>query len=237
VKKLAVFVGMVLAVVTLGVQGAFASSVYATGSLGVDVSYPNCQTAIPKVDFGIVGVTDGLVYSHNLCVSAEASHFSDLSLYINTGLNASKSSSYYVAAQQGCGGNAYCAAYHYGYNAGKDALAYARSQGLSSQKWWLDVETSATWNKDTLQNQMSLQGEHDALTAGGATTIGVYSTTAQWQDVTGSWQNGWPSWGATTWTTAKQAQTYCTGHQFTNGPSLLMQYKSQRSQLDQDVAC
>lgn len=218
-------------------QGALASSVYATGSTGVDVSYPNCSASIPAVSFGIVGVTNGIVYGHNSCAAAEASHFTDLSLYVNTGLNASSTSSYYTQAQVGCNGDVYCAAYNYGYNAARDALSYASSQALSSSKWWLDVETSNTWNQDSVQNQKSLQGEFDALSASGATTVGVYSTSAQWQSITGSWQNNWPSWGATTWTSAKQAQTYCTGHQFTGGPSLLMQYKSRQSKLDQDVAC
>lgn len=214
-----------------------ASSVYQTGSTGVDMGYPNCSAKIQPVGFGIVGVTGGLVYSHNNCAAAEASHFSNLSLYVNTGLNASSNSTYYQQAQIGCGGDVNCAAYNYGYNAAKDAFNFASAQGLNSSKWWLDVETANTWNQDTMQNQKSLQGEYDALIASGATTVGVYSTTTQWQSITGAWQNNWPNWGATTWTTAAQAQTYCTGHQFTGGPSLLMQYRSKPSKLDQDVAC
>jgi hypothetical protein len=192
---------------------------------------------VPTVSFGIVGVTNGLVYGHNACAANEAKQFPTVGLYANTGLNASKSSQYYVAAQAGCNGDALCAAYNYGFNAGQDALAYAGSQGLTTNNWWLDVETMNTWSKDTAQNQKSLQGEYDALVASGATTVGVYSTTAQWQSITGSWQNNWPSWGATTWTTPAQAQGYCTGHQFTGGQSLLMQYKAKQSKVDQDVAC
>jgi hypothetical protein len=236
-KRFISIIGAALAVSVFFTQGAFASSIYSTGSTGVDISYPNCSATIPAVSFGIVGATGGLVFSHNSCASAEAQHFSDLSLYANTGLNASRSSSYYTQAQVGCNGDTSCAAYNYGFNAAKDAISYASSQGLSSNKWWLDVETSNTWNKDTLQNQKSLQGGYDALVASGATTVGVYSTTAQWQSITGSWQNNWPSWGATTWTTASQAQSYCTGHQFTGGPSLLMQYRAKQSKIDQDVAC
>jgi hypothetical protein len=236
-NKIKLIVAGIVSLSLLFVQGASASSAYATGSTGVDVSYPNCSVAVPNVSFGIVGVNNGLVYGHNSCAASEARHFSNLSLYVNTGLNASPSSSYYTQAQVGCNGDVNCAAYNYGYAAGKDALSYAGSQGLSSSKWWLDVETGNTWNQDSLQNQKSLQGEYDALAASGATTIGVYSTTAQWQSITKSWQNNWPSWGATTWTTANQARTYCTGHQFTGGSSLLMQYKSRQSKLDQDVAC
>jgi hypothetical protein len=236
-KRIALFAGTLLTICTLGFSQALASSVYPTGSTGVDVSYPNCSDAMTNVSFGIVGVTGGMVYSTNGCLQAEANHFSNLSLYVNTGLNASSSSPYYTQAQVGCNGDVYCAAYNYGYNAATNALNYATAQGVSSAKWWLDVETNNTWNADVVQNQKSLQGEYDALVQHGATTVGVYSTTVQWQSVTGSWQNQWPSWGATTWTTATQAQTYCTGHQFTGGPSLLMQFKSKKSRLDQDVAC
>lgn len=236
-KKLLSMIAVSVTVVALSTQAAAASSVYPSGSTGVDISYPNCTAKLPSVSFGIVGVTGGLVYSHNSCAAAEAGHFTNLSLYVNTGLNANPSSGYYVQAQAGCNGDVYCAAYNYGYNAAADAISYTNSQGISSGKWWLDVETANTWTSDVLQNQKSLQGEYDALVANGATTIGVYSTTVQWQSVTGGWQNNWPSWGATTWTTASRAKSYCTGHQFTGGPSLLMQYKSKQSKLDQDVAC
>ncbi len=231
---------LIVASISLSVifaQGALASSIYLTGSTGVDISYPNCAAKIPQVSFGIVGINNGLVFGHNSCASAEARNFSDLSLYANTGLNATQSSSYYTQAQVGCNGDVNCAAYNYGYNAAKDAINYAISQGLSSSKWWLDVETINTWNNDVVQNQKSLQGQYDALKASGITTVGIYSTTAQWQSITGGWQNNWPSWGATTWTTAAQAQTYCTGHQFTGGSSLLMQYKNKQIKIDQDVAC
>lgn len=218
-------------------QSAFASALYTMGSLGVDVSYPNCFTSTPAVNFGIVGVTGGAVYSHNSCLASEARRFADLSLYLNTGLNTSDTSTYYAQAKVGCNGDVSCAAYNYGASAAKDAVAYANAQGVKSTKWWLDVETSNTWDTSTPLNQKSLQGAYDFLLASGATTIGVYSTTAQWQSITGGWQNNWPSWGATTWSTASQASSYCTGHQFTGGPSLLMQYKSRQSKVDQDVAC
>ena len=235
-KVLLAFVA-VISLTILGAQSVGASSIYPSGNTGVDISYPNCTAKIPSVSFGIVGVTNGLVYGHNSCLTSEASHFTNISLYMNTGLNASKSSTYYTQAQVGCNDDVNCAAYNYGYNAAKDAFSYANSQGDTSATWWLDVETANTWTKDIVQNQKSLQGAYDALIANGVTTVGVYSTTAQWQALTGSWQNNWPSWGATTWTTATQAQGYCTGHQFTGGPSLLMQYKSKQSKLDQDVAC
>ncbi len=236
-KNFIMIIGTALIAAVFFGQSALASTVYPAGAEGVDVSHPNCGVAIPRVNFGVVGVNGGLVFSDNPCVAAQAKNFTNLSLYMNTGLNANPSSTYYAQAQQGCNGDANCAAYNYGYNAGTYAINYAKSKGVESTKWWLDVETMNTWNADVMQNRQSIQGAYDAAVASGATTVGVYSTTSQWKTITGGWLNNWPSWGATTWTTARQAKTYCTGHEFTGGPSLLMQFMSKKSKLDQNVAC
>jgi hypothetical protein len=222
-------------VVTTGVVAA--KGQYTSGTTGVDISWPNCKASIPSVTFGIVGVTDGQGYSTNPCIAQEDSYFSNLSLYVNTGWY-NKSSHINPSYPKQCAkGNNNCLAYNYGYNAGLSALSAAKNAGVSSASWWLDVETSNTWNSNVIQNQNSLQGEYDALVANGVTTVGVYSTTAQWKSITGGWINNWPSWGATTWTTPQQAQSYCTGHQFTGGPSYLMQYLPSNTNLDYDVAC
>jgi hypothetical protein len=221
--------------VTTGV--AAASGPYTAGTIGVDIGWPNCTASIPSVTFGIVGVTDGQGYSTSPCIVNEARSFSNLSLYVNTGWY-NKSTHINPTYPKKCAkGDNICLAYNYGYNAGLYALGAAQSAGVSSSTWWLDVETANTWNKDVVQNQQSLQGEYDALVNSGVTTVGVYSTTAEWKSITGGWQNKWPSWGATTWTTAKQAQTYCTGHEFTGGPSYLMQYLPPNAAVDYDVAC
>ena len=214
-----------------------ASSFYNTGSVGVDVSYPNCGAKLGKSAFGIVGVTGGLVYSHNPCLADQAKNFSDLSLYINTGLNASSSSPYFTQALAACDGDASCAAYTYGHNAALDALSYAATEGVSSERWWLDAELENTWDEDVYLNQRSLQGAYDALKQNGAAMVGAYSTTAQWGIITGGWQNDWPNWGATTWTKVSQAKKYCQGHEFTGGPTLLIQFQDRKSKLDSNVAC
>lgn len=217
-----------------------AQGVYTPGSIGIDVSWPNCGVTPPKADFGIVGVTDGLGYSQNPCLAAEASSYThNLSLYVNTGWYAQSS---YINPNRPYRclpiiPTTYenCLAYNYGYNAGLYAAQYAASQGLKNQRWWLDVETANTWSTNTMQNRESLMGEYDALQKSG-TVMGVYSTTAQWDSLTGSWRNGWSNWGATTVETASSAATYCTGHAFTGGKTLLIQYTPQDA-LDHDVAC
>jgi hypothetical protein len=211
-----------------------AQGIYQSGATGVDVSFPNCSASAPRNSFGVVGVNAGLWYSYNKCLAAEAANFTNLSLYMNTGWY-SQSSHLNTSSPRLCpASDANCLAYNYGYNAAVDALNYARTQGANSSTWWLDVETQNTWNSDVVQNQNSLQGAYDLLNQNGANTVGVYSTTAQWQTITGGWKNGWPNWGASTWRTAKQAATYCTGHQFNGGPTYLIQFQGK---LDQDYAC
>ena len=234
--------GIITALITIvfSTGMAAAQGQYIAGTIGVDVSWPNCTAAIPKTSFGIVGVTNGLGFSANPCLANEASRFeNNLSLYVNTGYPGATSDNAkkYAASPRFCDTtDLNCIAYNYGYNAGLYAYDAASNAGVHATTWWLDVETENTWMSDPLQNQNSLQGETDALRNRGVPTIGVYSTTAQWGTITAGWQNGLPSWGATTWKTAKQAATYCTGHQFTGGPSYLMQYKAVRG-IDQNYAC
>ena len=233
--KLSAFISsMLLSVFLLG-SSVFAQGIYVSGTVGNDISWPNCSSRIASTaKFGIVGVNDGLGYSINPCLAKEASHFSNLSLYVNTGWYSGSSHVNATSPHLCATGDNNCLAYNYGYNAGLYAYNAASSVGLHSSSWWLDVETSNTWSTTAVQNQNSLQGEYDALVANGASTVGAYSTTAQWNSVTKTWQNNWPSWGATTWKTANQAKTYCTGHQFTGGLTWLIQFKGQ---IDQDYAC
>ena len=226
----------VLSVVVISTGVAAAQGQYVKGSTGIDVSYPNCSASLPKTSFGIVGVTGGTAFSQNPCLKAQASKFNNLSLYMNTGWPGVTSVYNNNQSPQQCqAADLNCLAYNYGFNAGQDAMNYANNSGVYSQTWWLDVETMNSWSSDTAQNRNSIQGFYDALKAGGVNTIGIYSTTAQWNGITGNWLNNWPSWGATTWHTAKQAATYCTGHEFTGGPSYLMQYIGKH--FDEDVAC
>lgn len=236
-KKLFSFVVLVFAILLS--NQAFALGQYTSGTTGLDMSWPNCKVSVSSVSFGIVGVSDGTGYSANPCLAQESSHFTpNLSFYVNTGWN-DKSSFINPSSPKKCANNDNdCLAYNYGYNAGLYAYNAAMVAGAHSATWWLDVETSNTWNRNTQQNQSSLRGEYDALMASsGISTVGIYSTTAQWDSITGSWQNNWPSWGATTWTTAPQARSYCSGHQFTGGSSYLMQFISKKLPLDQDIAC
>ena len=173
------------AVFALATGLAVAQGQYTSGTTGVDVSYPNCSASLPVTAFRIVGVSDGLGYSANPCIANEAAGAGNLSLYVNTGWNNASSHINATSPKVCARGDNSCLAYNYGYNAGLYALAAASQAGVQAATWWLDVETANTWNTSVVQNQNSLLGEHDALLANAVTTVGVYSTTAQWQTVTG----------------------------------------------------
>ncbi len=213
-----------------------AYGVYKSGTVGNDVSYPNCNVKAPKsAAFGIVGVTGGLNFSQNSCLVKQAGWFGNKTLYVNTGYPGQSYGLKYQNSPRACdSADLNCLAYNYGYNAGLYAINYSTSQGVTSSTWWLDVETMNTWTNEYQQNRQSLQGEIDALKQYGVATLGVYSTTAQWGSITNSWQIQLPNWGATTWQTAKQASKYCSGHDFTGGGTWLLQFKGS---LDQDYAC
>lgn len=237
-NKIILSLGTVFATIIFMSGMAAAQGQYVSGQTGVDVGWPNCSATITPQVFGIVGVSDGTGYSTNPCLSQQAKDFPlNVSLYVNTGWDNHSSHISSTMPRSCVKGDSSCLAYNYGYNAGLYAYKAASTAGVSSATWWLDVETINTWSRNTVQNQNSLQGERDALIKSSVLTVGVYSTTAQWRSITGSWQNNWPSWGATTWNTAAEAQTYCTGHQFTGGQSYLMQYTPSGATLDQDVAC
>jgi hypothetical protein len=226
-----------IAISLLFISGfAHALGQYTSGSTGIDVSFPNCQAKIPNVSFGIVGVTGGLAFSQNPCLALHASKFTNLSLYTNTGYPGHSYAIKYQSYPKPCEVmDLNCLAYNYGYNAAEYAYNYADKLGVKSSTWWLDVELENSWTGDPIQNIKSIEGQIDSLKSHKVETVGIYSTTYQWGQITNSWQNGLPSWGATTWRTAKQAATYCKGHEFTGGPSYLMQYIGKS--LDQNVAC
>jgi hypothetical protein len=233
-KFISLAVGLLTSLLLFG-NLAYAQSVYSSGTVGSDVSWPNCGTRLNSLGrFGIIGVNDGEGYSTSPCIAKEASYYSNLSLYANSGWYSGSSHVSATSPKMCATGDENCLAYNYGYNGGLYAYNAAKSAGVKSANWWIDVENGNTWSTNTTQNQNSIQGEHDALVASGAVNVGIYSTTAQWDSISGSWQNNWPGWGATTVTSARQAATYCSGHRFTGGPTWLIQFQGS---IDQDYAC
>ncbi|MDA8033423.1 MAG: hypothetical protein M0T71_04510 [Actinomycetota bacterium] len=153
------------------------------------------------------------------------------------------------------GANSDACAWQYGYNmAAQDASWLAAAAGAidgqsppvavpataASYPWWLDVETANTWQTDTTMNAADLQGTLAGLQAAGATTIGAYSTSSQWDTITGGTAtslgslDGIPVWlpGARS---LSGAVSNCAQASFTGGTVTVTQWFSHP--VDGDYAC
>lgn len=232
---------------------------------GYDISYPQCSGAYPSNPlFGIVGVNGGLANKANPCLSGELHWARDspgqkhpkqppLSLYIDTG----NPGAHHVAdwpsggtalAYGSCNGlltNACSylygeqrAAYSYHLVAALDPVA------ATTAPWWLDVELMASWAGTYPLNIAALHGFIGGLRNAGATgPIGIYSTSAQWKDITGLTAQTTPTafnsqlsiWVAGTRATLKQARQNCTNGGFTGFVPTLAQYRT--GPLDADLRC
>lgn len=208
-------------------------------SSGVDESYPQCPAPYTgKGVFGIVGITGGKNFTGNPCIAQEAANFSNLELYVNSDYTGINNAREYNGTPKLCNiNNEPCLAYDYGYHAGVAAVNYAHNQGVDSETIWLDVETPNSWNYDSPDtNIQSIQGEIDALSGGfHPSTIGVYSTSYQWDRITGGWDNNMPVWYATAQSSQLAAKNYCAPHSFTGGPVKEVQFGG--SNYDQDSSC
>jgi hypothetical protein len=140
-------------------------------------------------------------------------------------------------------------AYDYGWNAATDSYADAVNAYVAlgwaptgstrtpvANAWWLDVETANSWTSNTTFNVDALQGEVDYLHSVGNASVGFYSTSADWQVITGGTSSfaAYPSWipGASS---LSEAQANCTGGGVTGGGVALTQYPS--NGFDGDYRC
>jgi hypothetical protein len=221
---------------------------------GYDISYPQCGAAYPtNPAFAIVGVNGGLVFSVNECLASQITWGGGAAaeLYINTGNPGPAVSRFWPNGQttprvcDAANNDTTDCAYDYGWNAAKHsfetaAAAYTQN-GLSASPaetaWWLDVETMNSWREDTALNVAALQGEVDYLRSVGVTKLGFYSTTVQWNEITGGTKtfSTLPSWGAGA-PSQKAAERHCISTPgFTGGRLAMVQYIY--SGFDADVRC
>jgi hypothetical protein len=224
-----------------------------------DVSYPQCGGALPtNVDGGIVGVNNGVVLSANPCLATEWAWARNgttyaPAFYANTANPGPAKSSHWPTGQQTpqvCdGSNSTACSYDYGWNAAQDSFKDAATvtSTPSAFTWWLDVETGNSWETlesvygQTAQSKANdtaaLAGEVDALRSLGAATVGVYSTSYQWGQITGGTGTQFassPAWIAGTGSLST-AQSNCTATSFTGGAVVLGQYS--KSGYDADLHC
>jgi hypothetical protein len=155
------------------------------------------------------------------------------------------------------GQNSAACAWQYGYNKAAQDISWVSTAAsainsqtppvtvpaaASSYPWWLDVETQNTWQGGTsgqAMNVADLQGMITALQQAGATTVGAYSTSAQWHAITAGTTSSSgslyqiPDWipGAKTLSGAK---ANCGLASFTAGRVVITQWSGRP---DHDYAC
>jgi hypothetical protein len=242
--------------------------VWLTGSasptIGYDASYPQCSAYPPNPLFGIVGVNGGLANNVNRCLGdelrwargapgQERPKQPSLSLYIDTGNPGGHGVADWpiggaAPAYGSCNGLLTDAcSYLYGEQRATHsyaAVARLDSTAARNAPWWLDVELAASWAGTYELNIAALHGFIAGLRNAGATgPIGIYSTAAQWKDITGltaqttpaAFGGPLPDWVAGTEATLAQARQNCAGGGFTGIAPTLAQYRT--GSLDADLRC
>lgn len=227
---------------------AAASDPYTTGSVGYDYSYPQCGVFAPAAKFGIVGVNGGYPFTYyNNCLAAEfaaAKRTGNAAVYINTGYSPKYTRIDGRHMLQDCatksgsisGTRAQQMAWGVGCSEAERDMTYAAQQSVTGTTgWWLDVETANSWSTSDLSlNTYTINGIIATLRPNG-TPIGVYSTPAMWNAITGGYQAPVDAdWLATGQTSLTGAQAYCGGTGFTGAAIWLVQYVTT---IDNDYAC
>ena len=251
-----------VAVVVLLVVVVFGGSAPNTG---YDVSYPQCSGSYPSnALFGIVGVNGGLANNANPCIGSELQWARAtpgqrrpaqpaVSLYIDTGNPGAHHVSDWPTGGSSpvygsCNGRLTNAcSYIYGEQRATHSYGLVAAVDLAQARtapWWLDVELIASWAGTYELNIAALRGFLAGLrNAGARGPIGIYSTSAQWKDITGltsqttaaAFKSQLPDWVAGVQAPLSQARSNCTTGGFTGLAPTLAQYRA--GPHDADLRC
>jgi hypothetical protein len=214
--------------------------------------------------FGVVGVNGGLANNTNRCLGDELNwarktpgqkrpHQPPISLYIDAGNPGAHHvpdwpSGGTVPEYGSCNGlltNA--CSYLYGEQRASHSYHLVAALDPLTAKtapWWLDVELMASWAGTYELNVAALHGFIAGLrNAGASGPIGIYSTSAQWKDITGltaqttptAFNGQLPDWVAGTVATLAEARQSCISGGFTGVLPELAQYRN--GGLDADLRC
>jgi hypothetical protein len=192
---------------------------------GIDISFPQClrtsHVDFPaNIPFAVIGVNGGSANNSNPCFSSEYNSAFLLAgttdqphaaVYVNTG-NPALAGAWWPSSDRTQAGtrvvnpNGSCenlagaaCAYVYGYSmAEADYRRVGKSLVGMPELWWLDVETSNTWQSDLVANAASLSGMVDYFKSK-RRDVGRYSTSYQWNKIAGATPAtsdlaGLPSW-------------------------------------------
>jgi hypothetical protein len=233
------------------------------GSTGYDLSRYDCGR-IPTTPqaVSIVQITGGAINNPpNECYAQEAAWAgSRISAYIFMDGLPSPSPAEAQSGPAGvCGNNVACQSYNFGWYWANRWFAYSKNLGITPTLWWLDVETTGSWNFSSAaytSNADVIGGAVQGLQANGV-SVGIYSTSYQWSKITGN-AVGFP--GISLWMPGAgnvsggtfSAQNFCNGSvpaqygysPFAGGRIVVVQYgygqngyTGPPSNYDQDYAC
>lgn len=130
-------------------------------------------------------------------------------------------------------------AYQYGWNMAQlDAEQRIGGQDPSAFKWWLDVETSNSWESNKANNVADLEGMVDYFTSIHA-RVGLYSTAYQWGQIAGTVDSTSSLYGLDSWlagaSNLSSAKTNCGLPGLTGGQTTVTQYVAKNT--DYDYSC
>jgi len=247
--------------------GVLSAPVAATGApprdtVGIDVSWPQCNTRLPTGQaFAVIGVNGGLANDSNPCFltqlswakrSAGSTAQPRVALYVNTanpgllaawwpGSNMTKQGTSVYNPYGSCTHEEGPAcAFVYGYTMAQDDATLRKVTDPRAYRWWLDVETINTWSATALTaNRASVEGMVAYFQGIGA-PVGLYSTSFQWTRIVGlvpasSPLNGLPSWLAGA-SSESDARARCASAPLTSG-GIVSMVQFVRSGLDYNVSC
>jgi hypothetical protein len=182
--------------------GAGAQGDIASGAMGYDISFPQCDQANPSLNqgFGVVGINNGTPFTQNPCLGAEYGWA--LSAGVKPQVYMNLQYGEIPVGQLGCDlRDRGCMAYNYGWAAAADAYTRAMAGTLGGAHvaswWWLDVETENNWDPIAALNSEVIRGAIDFFHGAGR-QVGVYSTPAQYWEIT----NGFIPYDTGNWVVA-----------------------------------
>jgi hypothetical protein len=237
---------------------------------GYDISYPQCSKTPPSGQaWGVIGVNGGLATTANPCLASQlwwadgsigtvAAH-PKTQLYLNTANPGEIRDQVTTWPQAGAtpygtctGGNTTACSWQYGWERVQQSVTStfepaAMFAGIDpnpgSYTWWLDVETSNTWQWGSsaalARNRATLEGMTAYLVNRGG-RVGLYSTARQWKAIAGSVGTGSTLRTLDSWlagaSTLSGARSLCAKPPLVAGGAVTMtQYVS--GGLDHDVSC
>ena len=198
-------------------------------TVGYDVSYPQCGTALPRDRaFAVVGINRGLSTRANPCLAAQLTWAWESSgavpaqpraqVYLNTanpGQALNQVTTWPVRGMTpygACNGtNSAACSWQHGWERARNSVVSfftpaAHAAQVDSRPsrylWWLDVETTNTWQTGTpnalARNRAALEGMTAYLVSRGG-RVGLYSTGQQWSQIVGAVPAGSTLAGRDSW--------------------------------------